>query len=471
VSYQYQKLVQQIIQRIRSKQFSYGDKLPSIRAMAVSQGVSKTTVIKAYEQLEALGFINAVAKSGFYISRQSAAAVEQLSLRPQAKKPQLVHQDQLMLDIMQRGVAFDLLQNQSGYSFNAPLKQHLAKAMREQTGLEQQQYDSPRGYYPLREQIAKLYQTQGEAVDAEDVIITQGCQQSLLLALLACCKSGDTVAIESPAFYGVIEILRLLKLKVLELPCSSITGLDVGAFAAMSKRWPIKALVVTPNFSTPTGSMMPDENKHQLLQVCNEQDIVIIEDDIYRQLHFSAYEPSSLFSLAINQGFTNVISCSSFSKSLSRDLRIGWLIVKQYKEVLEPLKVAASLACSQSMQKGLANYLLSGAAKRYLNKRRADLQRFANEWQYYLMSEDSPFISCSVAKGGLSLWLEMPENIDAVELYNKMRLKGIFITPGALFSSYSGFNNFIRVSFSEPLDSSRKQALDELFKQIKKLSR
>ncbi len=467
-NFQYQKLVQQLIRRIETKQLAFGEKLPSIRSMATKSSLSKTTVIKAYEQLESQGYIQAVAKSGFYVSYQLGEAVEQLKKQPKRKRPQAVQQGQVMLDMMRKGAAFDLLPSEAVDHVNPELRNHLSKAFRYQSGKDQQQYDEPSGYRPLRKQLALHYTHNDYFLEAKDIIVTHGCQHSLHLALMASTEPGDVVAIESPAFYGVIELLRALKLKVLEIPCSSITGIKIEEFVKMCERWPIKALMLTSNFSTPTGSVIPDAQKQHLLELSENYDFTIIEDDIYRLLYFGHKEPNSLLSFNPQGETGNVISCSSFSKSLSRDLRVGWIISNKFHEKIEQLKFSTSLATGRTMQVGLSNYLKSGAAKRFMNKRRSELQQYAKDWRDYLTQDASPIISCSTAQGGLSLWVELPEHVNTLALYNEMQKQQIYVTPGSLFSLGDEFNQFLRISFSEPLNEARKEALELLLDYMKK---
>lgn len=461
--YQYQKLVDYFSHEIKQGVLTGGARMPSIRSLSRIQKVSKTTVITAYSQLEARGLIESRPKSGFFVCQQKENNLRfknPESSQPTVK-PSLVSTSQIIVDIMEKAASFDLLPKVDPHIGNVELRQCLSRAQRQETEAEQHYYDEPLGYLPLREEIAsRIYHSKCE-VSSEDVVITHGCQHALLLALMSATEEGDIVAIESPGFYGAIQLLETLNRKVIEMPSSPATGMDIEAFQQAVNEWDIKAIIVAPNFSTPTGACMPDDAKIQLLECCVKNEITIIEDDVYSDLYFGLNKPRSIYSF---DSHGCVILCSSFSKTLSRDLRLGWILPGKFIQKVTRLKIVTSIATGTTLQKGVAMYLEQGSYERYLKKRRRDLEVQSMQWQEAIKQHLVSVQCCSSPRGGLTGWAELPCHVDTIKLYESARQNGITITPGPLFSPQkfspqNKYRNYLRLSFSEELTDKRKEAL------------
>jgi DNA-binding transcriptional MocR family regulator len=227
------------------------------------------------------------------------------------------------------------------------------------------------------------------------------------------------------------------------------------------QHWPVTALVVSPAFSTPTGARMPDRHKQQVLALAEQYDLAVIEDDIYGELHFDVQRPRTLYSFdAGRQG--RVLLCSSFSKSLSRDIRLGWIAPGRYFEAVKHLKLVTNLASSQSLQRGVSHYLQQGAFDRYLRQRRQQLKLQCVQWQQAIPDLVPAALSCSMPQGGLSFWLELAQGFDMLALYGKAREQQITLTPGRLFTAQERYQSFLRISFEQPLDEPRRQCLQRL---------
>jgi len=472
--YEYQKLVDQFSLEIKEGVLSAGTKMPSIRSLSRMQKVSKTTIITAYSQLEAIGLIESRPKSGFFVCSQKH---DDYKLKHPEKsrpeiRPALVSTSQIIVDIMEKAASFDLLPKVDQQTGNVELRQCLSRAQRRETEAEQHYYDEPLGSLALRQEIAARVHHSQQEISVDDLVITHGCQHSLLLALMSATEPGDIVAIESPGFYGAIQLLQALNRKVIEMPSSPSTGIDVEAFQQAANQWNIKALIVAPNYSTPTGACMPDEAKIQLLDCCIRKQITIIEDDVYSDLYFGLNKPRSIYSLDISG---TVILCSSFSKTLSRDLRLGWILPGKFIQKIKRLKIVTSISVGITLQKGLAMYLEQGSYERYIKKKRRELELQSMQWQDAIKNHLVSVQSCSAPKGGLTLWAELPTNIDTIKLYEKAQSKGITITPGPLFSPQklspkNKYRNYLRLSFSEVLTPKRVEALKSLEGLIQRLN-
>ena len=431
--------------------------MPSIRKLCHSHSVSKSTVLSAYGYLESQGVIESRPRSGYFIRTLMAdTGKHSAHFSDQSATPTLVTPSQFVIHLMERGAAFDLIPSNNKEEDNVELRRCLARSCREQTSKEQSYYDSPQGLIELREQISRRQNIQGTPVQSQDITITSGCQNSLLIALMATTTPGDIVAVESPGFYGAIQLIQALGLQILELPSNPYNGINIESTSSALNTWNVKALFLSPNYSTPTGSCLSDADKQALLSLCIQHDVTIIEDDIYGELSFDLNRPRTLYSMDTTGA---VILCSSFSKSLSRDLRIGWIASSKHKEAIRRLKVVTTLSVSKTAQRALANYMSQGLFERHIRKKRILLAKQCSQLQQLLLDELPAGTSWTSPKGGLSLWLMLPEHVDTASLYSKALEQGVTITPGILFSAQNKYQNCMRISFTHQWIGERVRAI------------
>lgn len=246
-------------------------------------------------------------------------------------------------------------------------------------------------------------------------------------------------------------------LKVLELPASAQTGVDLEAFEERLKKFPIKAAILTPNFQNPLGSLMSDENKEKTVQLCSKFGVALIEDDIYAELKFEGQRPSALKAFD-KKG--EVIFCSSFSKTLAPGYRVGWMISpKNMAATLERLKFSNTVAVNSAAQMAIAELLSHHNYDRHLRRLRQTLAQnicFSSQ----LIAETFPAgTKVTQPKGGCLLWVELPSGVQALELHQKALKDGISIIPGPLFSASGRYQNCIRINCGNPWGPRVEKAL------------
>ena len=455
----YQQLESWLLDGIKNQRWGAGERLPSIRSLCQDKNLSKATVQHALQRLEAQGFIESRPKAGYFVTFRSEP-VDSPSTRSRIEAPRPVTTSDLLLDIMERSAAFDLCPNPQGEWQSTgiiELNRCLGRALRQHRGAFHQYYDDPSGDIGLREQISLHYAKRGIRFSTDQLCITSGCQHALFLALMACCEKGDVVAVESPGFYGAQQLLEQLQLNVVEVPSSSENGLDIDAFESVLERWQVKACIVSPAFSTPSGAVMPLTAKQQLLELANRFDVAVIEDDIYADLSFGEV-PDPLKALDEEN---RVILCSSYSKSLSRDLRLGWISGGRWHDKIRRIKLVTQLASSHALQRGTAEFMAEGRYSTHLRRQRNDLKTNRN----HLLAELQKWgkdLKFSVPQGGLALWLELPTQTNALKSYHNLLKENVVITPGPLFSISGAYSNCIRLSFAHSWNEQRLMALDLL---------
>ncbi|MBV1910054.1 MAG: PLP-dependent aminotransferase family protein [Kangiellaceae bacterium] len=460
----YHQLVEQIEHDIRSGILRCGEKIASINQLKQQSGLSKNTVIRALEVLEAKGQIEAKPRVGYYVCALETIQRPSLPNR-MLNQPKEVSVPKLFSEIMEQGSAFDIYPQaevpaNSNHLVN--LNRHISRSMRIQSTHKALYYEQPQGDLGLRREISSRYRRVDLNIDELDICITSGCQHALFLALLASCQAGDNVAVESPAFYGVLQLLEQLKLNIVEIPTDPAHGIYVDSLEEICQRWKISAVILTPAFATPSGACVSKNKRQSIIDIANQYYFAIIEDDIYGELGFTD-RPSPLKCLDTQD---RVILCSSFSKSLSKELRTGWIAAGRWHDKVINLKLVSQLAGNQSVQQGLASFLAEGHYRRHLISLQLKLRQNRDQLVSAINQQWQEKVRYHLPNGGLSLWLELNKQINTLELYQRAKQLNIFITPGALFTTTKKFDHFLRLSFIHPLVSERKQAFDRLGKLI-----
>ena len=462
--YRYQQLEKWLLQGIQEQRWRLGERLPSIRTLCCEKQLSKATVQHALQRLEAQGLIEARPKAGYFVALVPGA-LEKPVKRARIKAPRPVNVNELLLDIMRRSAAFDLFPQTSAANLLpgelppgiVSLNRSIGRSLRRQRGDDYQYYDDPAGDSGLREQLIIQYGRRGVTLSFDQLCITSGCQHGLFLALMASCERGDVVAVESPGFYGVLQLLEQLELRVVEVPTSVETGMDMEAFEAVLERWKVRACVVSPSFATPSGALMPLASKQRLLALAERHDLAVIEDDIYADTALMNV-PDPLKAMDVNN---RVMLCSSLSKSLSRDLRLGWVSGARWHQRIQHLKLVTQLASSRYLQQGVADFIADGSFAAHLRRQRHQLKQ--NRDQLITALQAWPMaLRVSMPLGGLAVWVELPNHVDTLASYARALQQGVVITPGPLFSISGQFKNCLRISYAHPWDDGRMQALNNL---------
>ena len=304
-------------------------------------------------------------------------------------------------------------------------------------------YELPPGNDELRVQIARRAVLAGCQLSPNDIINTQGCTEAMHLSLFATCKPGDIVAVESPMYFGTLQLLEVHGLRALEIPTNPREGISLGALQFAIEHNPIKAVMTNTNFSNPLGSLYPDEKKRELVQLIERYDIPLIDNDVLSEIYFTDKRPVAIKSFD-HKGL--VMQCSSFSKDISPSLRVGWLVPGRYKNEIEWLKFTISTGTARYPQLAIAQFLESGGYEHHMRRTR---RAYAHNISLLSQAVTQAFPAgtrVTRPAGGFVLWVEMPENVDSLELYALALKSNITLAPGYMFSPTNQFSNFIRLN-------------------------
>ena len=465
----YRDIALRINTRIEQGLYKPGERLPGVRPLSEQFGVSISTVVQAQRQLESQGSIEARPRSGYYICQRPWLKPELPTASRPPQKPMPVSGQELVLQLALAANQSDFVQlgaavpNAAFLPLRA-LQRSLGKAARSYQ--QYANYAFPPGLLQLQEEIARRMLIAGDVVNPQDIVITDGCQEAVALSLRAVAKAGDVIAIESPTFYGLLQVIESLGMKALEIPTDPQQGISLAALQMAAEQWPVKACVTIPNFSNPLGSLMPDAHKQALVQLARQHRFALIEDDIYGDLGFSGERPRSLKSFA-DDPLDQVYYCSSFSKTVSPGLRCGWVHAPLPNvERIMYLKHVSNLATSSLSQVALADYLAQGTHERYLRQvqtlYRQQVEMFSQAISKYFPAGTR----ISQPAGGFVLWVEFDPRIDTLALTHRAIEHKISIVPGQIFSATQKYRNCIRLNCAQPWSAKLDAALMELGRQV-----
>lgn len=244
------------------------------------------------------------------------------------------------------------------------------------------------------------------AINADEILITQGGTQALNLALKVVTQPGDTVAIESPTFYGLLQILESLDLRAVEIPTNTNTGISLEAFELASQVYKIKAVVVMPNLQNPLGSVMPEVNKRKLAFFCQEQGIAIIEDDTFGSL-MDNETPINALKAWDHSG--NVIYCASLTKTLAPGLRIGWMSAGRWHARVQMLRFTQTRSNEEWPQVIAAEVMGASKYNRHVQALRKKIKNQKNRIKLAVATYFPLGTRLASSEGGMTLWIELPE--------------------------------------------------------------
>lgn len=441
----YRKLADELASLINAGGFQSGDRMPGVRNQAQLRGLSIATVIAAYRQLEDWGLLEVRNRSGFYVRSKPTLVVSPPRIVVTTMRPAPVTGQDMVLQLIKAAndpaiVQLGAAVPSAEFLPTRAIEQALTKAAR-QYRVRTANYEFSPGAPELRRQLSRRLADAGCAVHPDNLVITNGCQEALTLALRAVTSPGDVVAIESPTFYGLLQVIESLGLEALEIPTNPHSGMSLEALDLALSRWPVKACVVTPNFSNPLGCLMPDENKRKLVAMLNARDIPLIEDDIYGDLGFSHARPSLLKALD-----ENVMLCSSISKTLSPGLRVGWIAPGRYQDKVEYMKYVLNLATTTIPQLAVTELLENGQYERHLRRVRGDYAQAVTRMKEAVIHYFPEGTKITRPEGGFVIWLELPGDVDSFALARKALEHGVSIAPGPIFSASQKHRQFIRLS-------------------------
>jgi DNA-binding transcriptional MocR family regulator len=461
--YRYQELARIVSGLVEGGTLRPGMRAPSVRRIAAQHAVSISTVLQAYRLLEDRGVLEAKPKSGFYVTNGARAARPTPGPSRPPGKPTKVAVSCGVVQLLEYAARPELVPlgcaiPSAEMLAAGGLDRFLARTARIK-GAHYNIYTEPRGDPDLRAEICRRALRCGQLLTPDAVAITNGCTEALSLALRALTSRGDTVAIESPTYFGLLRVLEALGLKALELPTDADEGVEVEALEKALKSRPVAACLFSSGFNNPLGCAMSEEKKRAILALLGSHGVPLIEDDIYGDIYFGPARPKPFMALDPDADITY---CSSFSKTLAPGYRVGWIATRRHIEAALEAKFALTLCNAALPQAALAEFLSSGGYDSHLRRIR---RAFAENIDRMTHAIDRSFPkSTRVTRpaGGFVLWLELPDTFDARELFGRAIARGICFAPGDIFSASKSHTNCLRLSCGHLWDDRIEASVEAL---------
>lgn len=462
MAFQYQLLAQQITSKIEQGELSVGQRLMSLRQFATQQQVSLNTAKSCYELLEAQGLIVVKPKRGYFV--QSLVKESVATPVPQHPDfisiPREVTNLQLQMEIHEASIQSELIH--LGSIQLSPdllpvevIRKSLQRALKH-CKPEDFLYSDRQGHIQLRQALSTHWAEDGLHLQAEDIYVTNGCMPALSVMIQSLSHEGESIIVPTPNFNGQLQLLAVLRRKIIEIPAST-EGLDLVRLEQAMQNSQAKACLITSNFQNPLGFCLSNADKEKIAQLAAKYQCYVIEDDIYAECSFSLQRPLPI-KYWDEQGY--VIYCGSISKSLSPSYRVGWFCVPERLKKLRYKFINKNVMVNTPLQLGLADLIYSRAYRQHLRSLGPKLKQQVQQYRDFLIEAFyGVALSINQPTGGYALWLQFPKSIDSLAMYHYAQDHGINIVPGRVFGEDQRYNNYIRLNAGHPLSAQIRAAI------------
>lgn len=462
----YLKIANAVTEQIKTETLQFGDRLPSLRSAQKLHNVSLNTVKQAYMELESRSLVESRPKYGYYVSQTSQRKLALPSIAKMKVSEGQKTPEDLIGKVFGTIAGTDVTQ----FALGIPGKSLLpvAKMKKCMINVMKKSSDSGTNYEPvqgsenLRREIAKWSIVMEGKITEDDLVITSGAMNGVYNCLMAVTQPGDSVAIESPVYFGILQAIHLLGLKAVEIPTHPITGVDLDALKKVLPK--ISACCFVVNYNNPLGFQMPDENKKELVRMLTEYNVPLVEDDVYGNIYFGAGRPKPC-KFYDEAGI--VMWAGSVSKTLAPGYRVGWVAAGKFKDKIIRQKLVQTVSSPSLFSDVIADFLEHGRYDHHLRMFRKKLYANYLQIQKSVTQYFPDNTKISEPKGGFMLWLELDQRICTEDLYDEALSQKINFAPGRMFSQYNQYQNCMRLNYALEWTDRVESDLEKLGKMIK----
>jgi len=443
-----------------------GQRMPAIRKFAQMYGVSKTTTIHCYQNLQELGWLLAKPQSGYFVTQP-------FGINKTPEFPQFISKISQPKSITRIKEAFNSPFYVSLISPELIPLDALNRCTRQGNARNQgllHLYPEYQGIASLRNVLSQHFSKNYFSIDANKLVITNGCIDAVKTAIEVTTQPGDTIAISSPCFNGLIELLANLKRSVIEIPCCD-AKLDLAQLELHLSNKTIKACLFSSNHINPQGICFSAQQKQKLAKLAEKYRIPIIEDDIYLELSHGTTNP-----LPIKHWDKSgwVLWCGSISKTISPSYRIGWCEPGRFFNQYLTDRSIQHFGVNLTVQSTLFEFIYSGQYSKHLKHLKLKLNQNVRDYHKLLSQYLPKQARISTPQGGLVLWIQVPQ-LNSQVLLNVAAKEKIYFRAGNEFSTIGLYNDCLRINIGwsingtsqTPEERERHQQLIKLCELIK----
>ncbi|WP_411822323.1 PLP-dependent aminotransferase family protein [Leptospira sp. 'Mane'] len=460
----YQNLALTLKNEIQSGLYHESERIPSLREIQNMKDCSLTTAKEAYRILEEEGLIEAKPQSGYFVRKN----IRETLAGPRNHLFETVSKDDRIQTIMRDVMNPKLLPFGAAIPEDSflPLSQLISGFKTALLYKDMHKYGDLEGFAGLREKIAQITSRNGFPLSMENILITNGCTESLSLSLQSCTNPGDTILVPSPTYVGIFQIVETLKLKLIEIPYRKEIGLDISEIKRLCRKHKPKAIIITANFNNPNGVLLNETTKQELADIFQSEKISLIEDDMYGDLHWGKTRPRPLISyMSFSKSSPPSFICSSFSKTIAPGIRIGWIGSKNSLKTVSKIARAYKISHNLPTQIAVFEYLKKHSYEKHLNSLRRTFASNFLLWSDALQTASEGNLEIDVPKGGLVLWAKT--NTDTQKLLSETKKKGIIFAPGILFGVSGQWKDCLRLNLALVWRKEVEKTLSDLGKTAK----
>jgi len=438
----YRQLAEQTQRHLESTG-QVGDRLMSLRDFASRESVSISTALRVYEELERSGLVESRQRSGYFLQD---AAVQRVALPTASGKVPVARNEKELLDGF-NSIAWHAHKFTAYFASGSPDTstagaREVCRMIRRMARRDLENYGPVAGDAFLRQEIAARAVKSGIETLADDLIITCGAQEALFIAINVVTKPGDLIAVETPTYHGLISAIEQSGRKMIEIPTDSSEGINLPALGLALDELPVKAIVVSSSAQNPLGCSMNDNSRQALVALANAHDVAVLEDDTHGELLYARHRQRTLRAFDTQD---RVLTCSSFSKTLAPELRIGWLDAARWKDKALDFKRAVSQRSARMTQQAIARHMAEGHYDRHIRLSRDIYAKRGRDLRAVIAGCFPEGTKISQPSGGFQLWIEMPQRYSAMDLAKYALSQDIAISPGKLFSHRGYYGHCVRL--------------------------
>ncbi|WP_273726370.1 PLP-dependent aminotransferase family protein [Brucella gallinifaecis] len=454
-----EKVMTIIRDRIAAMSLAPGARLPSIRRLAETMNVSKSTVVEAYDRLVAEGIIQSRRGAGFYVSERGRQPFTLAAAIPQKDRqidPFWVMRQSLEADDQTYKPGCGWLPDEW-----LPLE-GIRRAMRaiardESSNLTT--YGEPLGFRPLRNHLARKLSEQGIDLSGGDILLTDSGTHAIDLICRFLLQPGDTVLVDDPCYFNFQAALLSHRVKLVGIPYT-LSGPDLEAFANAAAEHAPKLYISNAGLHNPTGGIMSPATAHRLLKLAEIHDIKLVEDNIFGDFH-----PSPAPLLAELDGFDRVLHIGSFSKTLSAAARVGYIAGRRdWIDGLTDLKLANTFAGNTLSAQIVHLLLTDGTYRRHIDQMRAKLADAMTMAAKRLKAAGLEL--WTEPQGGMFLWARLPEGMDSGAISSYALERNVLLAPGDVFSPSRNATRYLRFNVAQSTEPTIFAVLSDAMREI-----
>jgi len=462
------QLHEQIVDRIAAGELTAGARLPPVRRLAQQLGINHMTVAKAYKDLAEAGFVEGRAGGGTHVRAPYGTGSRRARGSEAGTVGPLLSERLYELSHAPGVIAFTANYPQPDpecvREFEICLQSVIADGLSPYFA-----YDPPNGRISFRRSIVDYLAQQGLTTAPEDVIVTSGAQQAIELVVRLLVPHGSPVIVERPSYYGVINALRSVSARILEVPLES-DGMGIEMLEGHLARHRPRLIYTNSTFQNPTGVTTSIEKRRRILALAREHGVSILEDDHNSELRFAGSPVPSIRSLA--EPVDNVFYVRGFGKIFLPGTRLGYVVTPAHaRRPLLALKAHSDLHTNGIMQEAMARFLSRKNYPKILER----MKRVYAAKQRKVISSLSAGMPLGTLigrpEGGLSLWVTLPEGTEVSELYYRAVRRGVAFVAGEVFYASHVNPRTLRVSFGLLGDGVVEEGVSRLCSVAKDLMR